>query len=188
MSFPKMLRLRQKFDCPRLDDIPDEVERQLKALTLGDKIKPGQSVAVTVGSRGIANVAVITKAIVAHLKRLKAVPFIVPAMGSHGGGTAEGQRQIVEDYGVTEDFVGAEIRSSMETVIVDTTPQGIPVHFDKHAFGADHVVVCGRVKPHTNFVGEIESGLHKMMLIGTGSTRGQGLSQGDLRLQLARNR
>ena len=87
-------------------------------------------------------------------------------------GTAEGQRAIVEGYGVTQEYVGCEIRSSMETVIVDRTPQGIPVHFDKHAYGADHVVVAGRVKPHTGFVGEIESGLHKMMLIGLGKHNG----------------
>jgi len=167
-----MFRLRQKFDCPRLDDIPAEVERQLQALHLAEKVNPGQSVAITVGSRGIANIDVITKAIVAHFKRLRAIPFIVPAMGSHGGGTAEGQRQIVEGYGITEDFVGAEIRSSMETVIIDKTPQGIPVHFDRQAYGADHVVVAGRVKPHTGFVGEIESGLHKMMLIGLGKHAG----------------
>lgn len=172
MPFPRMLRLRQKFDCPRIDDIPEEVERQLQSLDLAGKVLPGQSVAITVGSRGIANIAPITKAIVAHFKRLRAVPFIVPAMGSHGGGTAEGQRQIVEDYGVTEDYVGAEIRASMETVIVDKTPQGIPVHFDRHASAADHVVVAGRIKPHTNFVGEIESGLHKMMLIGLGKHAG----------------
>src|SRR5436190_7783674 len=172
MPFPRMLRLRQKFDCPRIDDIPEEVERQLQSLNLAGKVLPGQSVAITVGSRGIANIAPITKAIVAHFKRLRAVPFIVPAMGSHGGGTADGQRRIVEDYGVTEDYVGAEIRASMETVIVDKTPQGIPVHFDRHASAADHVVVAGRIKPHTNFVGEIESGLHKMMLIGLGKHAG----------------
>jgi hypothetical protein len=93
-------------------------------------------------------------------------------MGSQGGGTAEGQRGVLERYGVTEEFTGAEIRASMETVIVATTPQGIPVHFDKHAYGADHVIVAGRVKPHTGFVGEIESGLHKMMLIGLGKHEG----------------
>src|SRR5262249_2941537 len=160
------LRLRQHFEAPRLDDIPGEVERQLSKLDLGKKIKPGQTVAITAGSRGIANIAVIIKASVAHFRRLGAVPFIVPAMGSHGGGTAEGQREILEGYGITEAYAGAEIRSSMETVIIDKTPQGIPVHFDKHALGADHVFVCGRVKPHTSFIGEIESGLHKMMLIG----------------------
>lgn len=172
MSFPRMLRLGQKFDATRVDDIPSEVSRQLRALDLGKKVSPGQTVAITVGSRGIANIAEITKAIVAHVKTLKGVPFIVPAMGSHGGGTAEGQRGIVEGYGVTEEFVGCEIRASMDTVIVDRTPQGIPVHFDKHAYGADHVIVSGRIKPHTGFVGEIESGLHKMMLIGLGKHAG----------------
>lgn len=172
MAFPKMLRIQQKFEAPRLDDVPAEVERELASLNLARKVKPGQTVAITAGSRGIANIAEIIKAIVGHFKGLGAVPFIVPAMGSHGGGTPEGQREIIESYGITEEFTGAEIRSSMETVIVDTTPQGIPVHFDKLAYEADHVVVCGRVKPHTGFVGEIESGLHKMMLIGLGKHAG----------------
>lgn len=172
MPFPRMFRLRQKFDCPRIDDIPGEVEQQLQSLNLAEKVKPGQTVAITVGSRGIANIALITRAIVAHFQRLRATPFIVPAMGSHGGGTAEGQRRIVEEYGITPDYVGAEIRSSMETVIIGNTPQGIPVHFDRQAYGADHVVVAGRIKPHTGFVGEIESGLHKMMLIGLGKHEG----------------
>ena len=171
-SFPRMIRVRQRFESRRLDDVPGEVERQLSRLDLGRTIRPGQSVAVTVGSRGIANIATITRSIVDHLRGLRAAPFIVPAMGSHGGGTAAGQREIVEGYGITEQFVGCEIRSSMETVIVETTPQGIPVHFDKNAYGADHVIVAGRVKPHTGFVGEIESGLHKMMLIGLGKHEG----------------
>jgi hypothetical protein len=163
-----MLRLRQKFDASRLSNIAADVERQLSSLNLGEKVKPGDEVAITVGSRGIANLALIIKSTVAHFQKLGAVPFIVPAMGSHGGGTPEGQREIVENYGITEEYTGAEIRSSMETVIVDRTPQGIPVHFDRNAYEADHVVVCGRVKPHTGFVGDIESGLHKMMLIGLG--------------------
>jgi hypothetical protein len=148
-----MLRVRQTFDAPRIDDIPGEVHRQLATLRLGEQLKRGDSVAITVGSRGIANIAEIIKASVEHFQRLGAVPFLVPAMGSHGGGTAEGQRQILEGYGVTEEYTGAEIRSSMETVIVATTPQGIPVHFDRHAYEADHVFVCGRIKPHTGFVG-----------------------------------
>ena len=125
-----------------------------------------------VGSRGIANIALIIKSTVDYLKSLGAEPFIVPAMGSHGGGTAEGQAQVIASYGVTEAAMGVEIRSSMETVIVDQTPHGIPVHFDKNAYAADHVLVCGRVKPHTRFVGDIESGLHKMMLIGLGKHEG----------------
>lgn len=172
MPFPRMLRLRQKFDARRVNDIPGEVERQLASLRLGEQVRPGQTVAITAGSRGVANIAVITKAMVAHFQKLGAVPFVVPAMGSHGGGTAEGQQEILAGYGITPDFVGCDVRASMETVIVDRTSQGIPVHFDKHAFGADHVVVAGRVKPHTGFVGEIESGLHKMMLIGLGKHEG----------------
>ena len=173
MPFPQMFRLRQKFDALRVEDVEGEVHQQLASLNLGEKIQPGQTVAITAGSRGIANIALIIKAAVAHFRGLGAEPFIVPAMGSHGGGTAEGQRAILEGYGITPEFVGAEIRSSMETVIVAHTPgHNVPVHFDKHAYEADHVLVCGRIKPHTGFVGEIESGLHKMMLIGLGKHAG----------------
>ncbi|MCA9074228.1 MAG: DUF2088 domain-containing protein [Planctomycetaceae bacterium] len=171
-SYPRMVRIRQQFPAEQVEDIPSEVESQLSRLQLGEKVRAGETVAITVGSRGIANIAVITKGIVDHIKALGATPFLVPAMGSHGGGTAAGQRGILEGYGVTEEAMGAEIRASMETVIVETTPQGIPVHFDKHASLADHVIVAGRVKPHTGFVGEIESGLHKMMLIGLGKHEG----------------
>ncbi|MBW3540502.1 MAG: nickel-dependent lactate racemase [Planctomycetes bacterium] len=173
MAYPRMIRVRQRFDAPRLADVPAEVERELTRLGLERKVRPGETVAITAGSRGIANIAKIIKAAVRHFQALGAVPFIVPAMGSHGGGTAEGQRAILEGYGITEEFTGAEIKGSMETVIVARTPkQGIPVHFDKHAYEADHVLVCGRIKPHTGFVGPIESGLHKMMLIGLGKHAG----------------
>jgi hypothetical protein len=172
MAFPRMVRIRQKFDAQRLTDIAGEVGRQLGKLHLAGKVRPGQTVAITAGSRGIANVALITKAICDHVRGLGAAPVIIPAMGSHGGGTAQGQREIIESYGVTEEYTGAEIRSSMETVIVDRTPQGIPVHFDRNAYECDHVIVAGRVKPHTGFAGEIESGLHKMMLIGLGKHAG----------------
>lgn len=172
MPYPRMFRVRQNFAGPKLDDIPGEVERQLAGLSLGRTIRPGQSVAVTVGSRGINSIATIVKSIVTHLKALEANPFLVPAMGSHGGGTAEAQRAIVEGYGCTEQAMGCPIRASMETVVVCQTAEGFPVHFDRHAFEADHVVVCGRIKPHTDFVGEIESGLMKMMLIGLGKHEG----------------
>lgn len=173
MAFPLMYRVRQHFEAPRVEDIEAEVQKQLASLNLGRKIQPGQTVAITAGSRGIANIAKVIKATVAHFRGLGAKPFIVPAMGSHGGGTAEGQTAILKGYGITPEYVGAEIRSSMETVIVAHTPgHGVPVHFDKHAYEADHVLVCGRVKPHTGFVGEIESGLHKMMLIGLGKHAG----------------
>lgn len=171
-QYPEIFRIRQKFDRPVIDDIPAEVEAELSRLNLGAAIQPGQSVAITAGSRGIANIHIIIKSIVSHLKGLGAEPFVVPAMGSHGGATAEGQQHIVEGYGITEDYVGCPIRSSMETVIVCDAKEGFPVHFDKNAYGADHVVVCGRVKPHTTFVGDIESGLMKMMLIGLGKYEG----------------
>ncbi len=171
-TYPRFFRVRQTFERPLVNDIPAEVESQLSSLNLAEKIKPGQSVAVTVGSRGVANIHTIIKAAVDHLKRLEAKPFIVPAMGSHGGGAAEGQQAIVEGYGVTEDFVGCPIRATMETVIVCETKEGIPVHFDRYAYDADHVLVVGRIKPHTGFIGDIESGLMKMMLIGLGKHEG----------------
>src|ERR1700722_7166107 len=148
MAFPRMGRVRQKFDSQRVGDVAVETKRQLTALNLGGpegKVRLGQTVAITVGSRGIANIAEITKAICDHVRSLGAKPIIVPAMGSHGGGTAEGQREIIESYGVTEEYTGAEIRSSMQTVIVDRTPQRIPVHFDRHALACDHVIVAARV-------------------------------------------
>lgn len=172
MNLPQAYRIRQHFPATRLKDVGAAVTAALSKLSLGGVIKPGDSVAVPVGSRGIANIALIIKSTVDYLKSLGAEPFIVPAMGSHGGGTAEGQAQVIASYGVTEAAMGVEIRSSMETVIVDQTPHGIPVHFDKNAYAADHVLVCGRVKPHTRFVGDIESGLHKMMLIGLGKHEG----------------
>lgn len=171
-AYPLMFRVRQTFERPLVDDIPGEVAAQLAKLELAKTIQPGQSVAITAGSRGIANIHLIIKAAVDHVKAIGAEPFIVPAMGSHGGGTAEGQRKIIEGYGITEAFCGCPIRASMETVVVCQAEEGFPVHFDQHAFGADHVIVCGRVKPHTGFTGDIESGLMKMMLIGLGKHAG----------------
>ena len=171
-TYPQLFRLRQQFEGPVVEDVAAEVEQQLASLSLSEKIQPGQSVAITAGSRGIANIHIIIRGISQHLKALGAEPFIVPAMGSHGGGTAEGQQQIIESYGITEEFCGCPIRASMDTVIVCNAAEGFPVHFDQQASGADHVFVCGRVKPHTGFHGDIESGLMKMMLIGLGKHAG----------------
>lgn len=171
-DYPAIFRVRQTFESVRVDDVSGETLRELRRLDLGRRVKPGQSVAITAGSRGIANIHLVIQAIAQHVREIGGQPFIVPAMGSHGGGTAAGQRQIIEGYGVTESFCGCPIRASMETVVVCQAREGFPVHFDKHAFGADHVVVCGRIKPHTGFVGDIESGLMKMMLIGLGKHEG----------------
>jgi len=175
MEYPKMFRVRQKFDAPTLKDIPAAVRAEIRRINPGGKIKTGETVAITVGSRGVANVDVIAKAIVEEMKAIGAKPFIVPAMGSHGGGTAEGQAGVLARYGVTEETMGCPIRASMEVVEVGRTDFGMPVYFDKFAYGADHVVVFNRVKPHTGFRGEIESGLFKMMLIGLGKHKGASL-------------
>jgi hypothetical protein len=167
-----LFRVRQKFERPRVDDIPGEVQRQLARLNLREEVKPGQSVAITAGSRGIANIPIILKAIAEHFKRLGAQPFLVPAMGSHAGGIATGQRELLESYGVTEEFCGCPIRATMETVVVCQAAEGFPVHIDRFAYEADHVVVCGRIKPHTQFTGDIESGVMKMMLLGLGKHEG----------------
>jgi hypothetical protein len=171
-DYPNIFRVRQLFDTPRVRDVAGEVDSQLSQLQLAEKIQPGQTVAISAGSRGIANIHIIIKAVADHLRSVGAEPFIVPAMGSHGGGTAEGQQGIIEGYGITEEFCNCPIKASMDTVIVCDAKEGFPVHFDKHAYGADHVVVVGRVKPHTNFNGDIESGLMKMMLIGLGKHAG----------------
>jgi hypothetical protein len=175
MEYPKMFRVRQKFDAPTLKDIPAAVRSEIRRINPGGKIKAGETVAITVGSRGVANVDVIARAIVQEMKAIGAKPFIVPAMGSHGGGTAEGQAGVLARYGVTEETMGCPIKASMEVVEVGRTDFGMPVYFDKFAYEADHVVVFNRVKPHTGFRGEIESGLFKMMLIGLGKHKGASL-------------
>jgi len=168
MRLPAIVRVRQHLDRPRLDDVPAAVRATLAHLELERRIKPGHTVALTAGSRGIANIPAILRAVADHLEALGARPFLVPTMGSHGGGTAEGQRKIIESYGITEQAVGVPIKASMEVTQVGTTGEGYPVFLDKNASQADHVGVVARVKPHTAFHGPVESGLLKMMLIGLG--------------------
>lgn len=170
--FPKTFRIRQHFERPLVADIESTVQAELNALGLDQKIKPGESVAITGGSRGIANIGRILKATVDFFRHLNAQPYIVAAMGSHGGGTSNGQREILSYYGITESFCGCPIQSDMATVIIDQTPEGVPVHFSRDALKADHVVVVARVKPHTELFGDHQSGLMKMLLIGLGKHEG----------------
>jgi hypothetical protein len=167
-----MYDVRQHFTCQTVENITETVEQQLQLLRLQEKVKPGDTVALTAGSRGIANMATILKAVVDHFCRLGAEPFIVPAMGSHGGGTVAGQLKVLAGFQITEESMGVPVRGTMDTVVVAETRNGLPVHFDRFAAEADHVFVCNRVKPHTRFTGPIESGLHKMMLIGLGKHEG----------------
>ncbi|KMY51439.1 lactate racemase domain-containing protein [Peribacillus loiseleuriae] len=168
MSFPKVAKIRQKFQAKSLENIPATITEQFQQVKALDKIKPGMEVAITVGSRGIANIPLIVKSVADEIKKLGATPFIIPAMGSHGGATAEGQIEVLEGLGVTEKSTGCEIRSSMEVVEIDVTSAGIPVYLDKHAYHADGIIIMGRVKPHTDFKKEIESGVLKMASIGIG--------------------
>ena len=174
-SFPPLFHVEQRFESPTCTDIQGEVTAQLSALRVADRIQKGDSVAITGGSRGIANIAAVVKAIANYFRGLSAAPFIVPAMGSHGGGTADGQRKVLESYGITETYCGCPIRSSMETVVIGEADEGFPIYFDRHAHAADHVVVCNRIKPHTNFAGSVQSGLMKMMMIGLGKKDGASL-------------
>lgn len=168
-SFPRMARIKQQFSGPQLHDVPAAVRQALGRVHL--PVKPGQTVALAVGSRGIVNIDKATRASVDHLKGLGARPFVFPAMGSHGGGTSEGQLSVLEHYGVTEATMGCPVRATMDVVQVGET-LGLPVWLDRYAAEADWIGVINRVKPHTDFKGEIESGLFKMMTIGLGKHRG----------------
>jgi hypothetical protein len=171
MNIPAMVRIKQHFDTHSIEDIPAAVRSEISKIALQEIITPGNSVAITAGSRGIANIKTILAEVVSELKKIGAEPFIVPAMGSHGGATGEGQKRIIEHYGITEAAMDAPIKSSMEVVQIGTTADGVPVLLDRNAYQADHIVVVNRVKPHTDFKAEIESGLIKMMAIGLGKQK-----------------
>jgi hypothetical protein len=164
--FPKMTRIRQSFDSSHIADIPAAVRGQID--NCGVEWARGSSIAITVGSRGVANIALIVKSLVACLKEKGVEPFVIPAMGSHGGATAEGQVEVLAGYGVTEDYIGAPIRSSMETVSLPSGATEAKVYMDKNAWEADGVIVMGRIKLHTDFHGHVESGIMKMCVIGLG--------------------
>ena len=175
MALPNMTRIQQQFEAPVLADLPAAIHAELDRINAATIVKPGETVAITAGSRGVANVDVAVKATVDYLKGLGAKPFVVPAMGSHGGATAEGQRSVLEHYGITEETVGAPVKATMEVVELGKTADGLPVFFDRYAAEADHVVPLNRIKAHTDFNGSIESGLMKMMVIGLGKQQGANL-------------
>lgn len=173
-KLPKMFRVKQKFPRQRIavEEIPGIIAHLLSAEKFASKVKPGMRIAITAGSRGVANVALTTKCIADFVKSRGASPFIVPSMGSHGGATAEGQREILEGYGITEEYVGCPIISSMEVKNIGLTEDGREVFIDKHAAEADGIIIGCRIKPHTAFRGPYESGIMKMMAIGLGKQYG----------------
>jgi len=157
---------------PALPHLEDEIQQAFSGLSLPAESLHGKQIAVAVGSRGIASLQQIVRAVIGWLKAQGARPFVFPAMGSHGGATAEGQRTIMAEYGVTAELVGVEIRASMATVPLGSAPEGFRVFMDRNAWEADGVLVLNRVKPHTDFSGRTESGLLKMMAVGMGKEDG----------------
>ncbi|MBW2000533.1 MAG: DUF2088 domain-containing protein [Deltaproteobacteria bacterium] len=172
VNFPKMIRIRQRFDTPVVRDISREITSQVRELELWKKVERGESVAVACSSRGIANYSTIVKETVRLLTGLGLDPFLVPAMGSHGGATSEGQKRLLENYGITESAMGAPLLSSLEVTHLGETEDGVPVFIDSMAFKADHIVLINRIKSHTEFTHEFESGLLKMMAVGLGKEKG----------------
>ena len=168
MQFPKVVKVRQDFPRPRVEDVGEALREQCAKGEIRSRIEPGAEVAITAGSRGIAGIDNVLRSLVGILKDAGAKPFLIPAMGSHGGATAEGQVEILRSLGVTEESVGAEIRSSMEVVEIGKTEGGVPVYMDRIASEADGIVVVGRIKQHTDFRSGVESGLLKMSSIGLG--------------------
>ena len=172
ITLPKMIRIKQKFDADSLSSIEKAVYNEMMRPEIRAAICPGMRIAVTAGSRGIKHYPEILRSIVNCLKTLNAIPFIIPAMGSHGGAIAEGQTKLLNGLGITEDSVGAPIVSSMDVVKLGETERGVSVWFSKDAYEADATILVGRIKPHTAFHGLIESGVVKMGVIGCGKQRG----------------
>ena len=172
VQFPRMVRVAQRWATPGRCDVDAEIRRQFDAPEVARRIPKGGTVAVAVGSRGVAEIDRIAAAVVQALSRHGARPFVFPGMGSHGGATAEGQVEVLAALGVTEARVGAPVVSSMDVVELGRLADGSGVYWDRRAHAADAVVVIGRVKPHTLFRGPFESGLIKMAVIGAGKQRG----------------
>ena len=171
----KMRRISQIFEQTKIENIPEEISKEFERIRLSDRMKPGIQIGITVGSRGIKNIPLITRCVIEEVRKRGGVPFILAAMGSHGGAAAEGQKKVLENYGVTEKTMGVSVKSSMDVVELGRLENGLPVYFDKTAFESDGVVVVNRVKVHTAFKSAIESGLCKMLSVGLGNHEGASL-------------
>jgi len=168
----KMYRILQTFDKNKLKNIPEMIAQEFQSIHLDQQIKPGMKIGITVGSRGIDNLQLIIKTVIEEVKKRKGRPFILPAMGSHGNASIEGQKQVLKSYGITEESMGVPIQATMDVVELGRLKNGLPVYFDKYAFQADGIIVVNRVKVHTVFKAKIESGLHKMLAVGLGNHQG----------------
>lgn len=169
---PPMYRVRQRFDDNRLADVPAAVRREMEKPEIRALVKPGARVALAVGSRGIRDLYPVVETVVACLKGMGAKPYVISAMGSHGGGTEEGQREVLAGYGITPENLGVPVVTTVDTVSLGRCENGREVWFDREAMQADLVVPINRVKLHTDFVGDLQSGLCKMLVIGLGNHKG----------------
>ena len=172
VSLPKMACIEQVFDHQKLEDVPGTLRGGLARPKIRETVRPGMRIAVACGSRGITQIDLIAKTVVDYLKECGAHPFIIPAMGSHGGATAEGQAEMLAGYGITEERMGVPIISSMEVVKIGELDDGQDVYIDRNAYEADGIVILNRVKLHPGFAGAYQSGLMKMMTIGLGKQYG----------------
>jgi len=172
MDLPPLYRIHQHFDVSAIADVAAAVRDEFSKFDWGNKVRPGQSVAVGVGSRGTHDLKILVASTVACLKSMGLNPFVIPAMGSHGGGTAAGQAQVLAELGITRDTVDAPVVSNMDVASLGRIESGAEVFFARDALAADHVVVINRVKPHTAFRSEVESGLCKILAIGCGRQTG----------------
>jgi hypothetical protein len=172
VQIPKVCKVRQQFDSFKILAIEDGVRKELQRPGTLDRIGLGDSIAIAVGSRGVANIAIIIRTIVDEVKRVGGNPFIVPSMGSHGGATEEGQIEVLNSFGITEGTMQCPIRATMETIRIGKSCTGLPVHIDRYAFEADGIIIVNRIKPHTGFRGAYESGILKMIVIGLGKQIG----------------
>ena len=181
LQIPKFVKVRQQFSREHIapEEIPATVRMQLSRPEIENTIRPGMRVCLTCGSRGIDNIVSITRAVVDFCKSRDAIPFAIPAMGSHGGATADGQLEVLTSFGITEETIGCPILSSMETKQIGFTEEGHPVFIDRNAAEADAIIVINRIKPHTSFRGTYESGLMKMMAIGLGKQKGASVCHAD---------
>ncbi|HIG15897.1 MAG TPA: DUF2088 domain-containing protein [Candidatus Handelsmanbacteria bacterium] len=186
MSFPKMARFRQRFDAEALDDVVGTVNEQLHACDLAERIQQGQRIAITGGSRGIANISAITRTVVDAVRAAGGEPFVIPAMGSHGGATADGQKEVLDSYGLGEADMGCPVEATMEVVELGQLEDDTPIYVNRLALEADGIIVVNRVKPHTSFRGSHESGVVKMLTIGLGCHRGASMAHAQGAQGLAR--
>jgi len=175
MKLPKMIKVKQEYNLESIKDVSATTRKAIHDAGVLNAISAGQQVAIGIGSRGISQQIEVVTSLCRAIESRGAVPFIFPAMGSHGGATSEGQEKVLKSLGFAKETTGVEIRSDATGQLIGYTGDNIPLYVDKHALKADHVVLVNRVKPHTKFKGDIESGIAKMMTVGLGKVQGAGV-------------